>query len=702
MASVETIINSENSLNLEVEFVVIDGVFAANGNTLELITSSPITNFKNFTSLSDTIYNTPYSFRKEFAYSLDGITYSDYILYSSDLSLVAIDVDAPVDIYFKLKYTLLSGQESKPVLEKVVLTGERELTTTEKLFTLDSDEPVVLQPSDVYKVFSVSDYTLVLSTDDETKVKVHYRFSSDNKRTWTPWNLLTKENLSSTRFSVLRFTYFEFSFQRTVAEPITVYDLELIGKFNNITENYNNWGKLGIRPQCALKKEEPFVPCEEVDEIPTYNPYDFAKGVALYDYLGSKASMIWGHEVDYYKSDPDKNGVDVILHEYNLLNVNEEPQKVKVSVPENQFPDNETKFGQFDLSLLNTFEAHITKSEFKKVFGIETRPAQGDILYFCKLNKLFEIEHIIPDRTSFFASTFYKIVLKKYSNMAARNFSDDAQKVIDKLVSDNSLDAMFGIDVDKTITDTTNPQQFKPLSLPEIKRTISPMTTIVSEELANASLIVAQQIYQVPIKNKNTTTVSYGQLDGTMSKSDNRAISFWFRTEDYQQADTYTLINNYKNSLGYSLTLNNGQARFTYNAVNYDLSVALESDTWYCFLINFNQREERLETCIYKRNVDIEDDATLLTSPHLRLIHRGQFTLVPAAYSHDGDVYVGTCNGTNKKANWNITNIRIFNDTIDENSRDIVLNQYQVNKASSLILSDNCDSVYLLSNVGNL
>jgi hypothetical protein len=46
-------------------------------------------------------------------------------------------------------------------------------------------------------------------------------------------------------------------------------------------------------------------------------------------------------------------------------------------------------------------------------------------------------------------------------------------------------------------------------------------------------------------------------------------------------------------------------------------NMALEEETWYCYVLNIDQRQRKMEQSIYKRNVDEEEDAANLTSTFL-------------------------------------------------------------------------------------
>jgi hypothetical protein len=129
--------------------------------------------------------------------------------------------------------------------------------------------------------------------------------------------------------------------------------------------------------------------------------------------MSNDSNSIFGHEVVYFLTDPDRKGIDYTFHEYQLLNYVCD-SLIKVSVENNQFPENTGAINQFDLSLFDSFEIHIPKEIFKQAFGPEKRPSKEDFLWFCEINRMFIIEHAQAFRGFNNNAIYYKVMLKKY------------------------------------------------------------------------------------------------------------------------------------------------------------------------------------------------------------------------------------------------------------------------------------------------
>jgi hypothetical protein len=126
---------------------------------------------------------------------------------------------------------------------------------------------------------------------------------------------------------------------------------------------------------------------------------------------------------------------------------------------------------------------------------------------------------------------------------------------------------------------------------------------------------------------------------------------------------------------------------FTYS---FDLSgvptsdnVALEEETWYCYVLNLDQRNKSMEQFIYKRNVDEESESANLSSNILRKVYSKKQEITPIQFQ--------TNNGPKILASdMKVTNIRYFTDVMPENIHDKILNQYIIGEdAKYLVFADN-------------
>src|ERR1035437_6514312 len=155
----------------------------------------------------------------------------------------------------------------------------------------------------------------------------------------------------------------------------------------------------------------------EAQKSQLFKPYALNQATDLLNILTNQALTIFGWDIVYFATDADANGIDYTFHEYQLLNVRCEGV-IKIAVDQNNFPDNQIVMNQFDLSLFDTFEVHITKQNFKEVFGEQRKPSKDDFLYFPELNRMFRVEHAQPFRQFNNTAIYYKAMLKKFNQLA--------------------------------------------------------------------------------------------------------------------------------------------------------------------------------------------------------------------------------------------------------------------------------------------
>jgi len=124
------------------------------------------------------------------------------------------------------------------------------------------------------------------------------------------------------------------------------------------------------------------------------------------------------------------------------------------------------------------------------------------------------------------------------------------------------------------------------------------------------------------------------------------------------------------------------------NRVEYILPLeVLRNDIWYALVINLNQQQRNIEYWLYTRKSDKNPKS--YRNPELLLKYNNKIDIKPIEYNIQNTVKIF---GSLLK----ITNIRIFNEIISENSLQMVLSQYIVDKSSKLILSDNVYEQYYM------
>ena len=570
----------------------------------------------------------------------------------------------------------------------------------------------------IFKVFSIIDVEIISSSTLPDSVKIKYRYSQDSERTWSNWEILTKQNISTKNINPIRFFQIEYSVENSTSQTIYIQDINLIGDFQNVTQDYKKTNLFGIRECCqsnqygAYDANGNFIPntnlnqtgqgpvCE-TNQFPKmtsdekallFNPYAQNTAMNLLEKLSSDAQQMFGHKVTYFVTDADKKGQDHTLNEYALYNVVCWAD-IKVSVNENNFPDSQIIMNQFDLNLFESMEVHITKQMFKDVFGVQRRPSKEDFLYFCNLNRMYQVDHAQQFRNFNNAAVYYKLILKKYTQKAnVQAGTIEIKNKLDELTKNSTIDELLGVEKTNDKLAVANKDQLQPLTREPIR--LEYTATIDKELIENSTTIISKSNYDLSSVEYRNAAVRYKNLNPRFDVYNNVGFSIWFNINNYINGEIYNLFHFYDDTTatGWKSELYNDSIYITMNTFTYsfDLSgvptsdnVALEEETWYCYVLNLDQRNKSMEQFIYKRNVDEESESANLSSNILRKVYTKKEDITPIQFQ--------TNNGPKILASdMKVTNIRYFTDVMPENIHDKILNQYIIGEdAKYLVFADN-------------
>jgi hypothetical protein len=722
-----------------------------------------------------------------------------------DIQLFFYRIDDPPFDNQHLRTNIFIGDDQYSVA--VSIEGEYEFNWTDGPFTLTGDtNEVVLIPKDIYKIFSISDFLII--ADDPSNLELHYRVTQDNGISYSKWEPLNKANISTFRFNNLRFARMEYKIKLIYdsGTPNNVYDIILIGDFQNVSANYLKTNKYGIRQDCLVPYLNPLtgntdtcgwnisttsgasygiapgngsvtkamtpydlnmnfytqgLSCyttsatgsnatagaggvqtgiaaeNQANSDTLWKPYDITQIMAFANSMANQLNSIFAWDVDYHLTDPDSNGEDLILHEYQLFNI-VDMKKLKVLVPDNKFPDNMVKFNQFSLDLFDTFEIHILKDEFKRKFGIDKRPAENDIIFFCPINRLFYVKHAQIFRDVMNAGYYYKVILEKYEQKAnIRNLHDESKALLDVLTKNTTMNELFGPEKTNEEQTIANIDQFKPFTFDPMRYVVNNKVVRVEESLYNGNFDFSKTHYDFKdVIGKQA--VVYKKTDNIFTESSNRGIICWFNfnnlwdpekpnkkaidSYDVDQGTNFWLLDNYDDTLkkGYRLWYFKRNINFQVNDQVYKLqNLNLLTGIWYALVINLDQRQQTVTMNIYTRDNDydivffnpdsykVETIGWMDTTGYTYLISSGYrpvdnielrnvstdyvavneafySSIYVQSFEHEYDLQI-------KGSNIKYTNLRILTDIIPSNEVFGVLNQFYVANAEKVLLADNAD-----------
>lgn len=679
--------------------------------------------FTTFTFSTTGMVNTRY-LDTYYRISRNGVAWTDWLKLDQEINnfppFDPLDL-MRIDIKFIRKGTKSDGSIRLLSfnLDGILYRGEDDGT----IFITSNGKRIIRAPY-VYKVFRI-DNIEIISPNDISELDIKYRFSQDNTRTWSQWEPLTLENISTVRINPIRFFHIEYLIENLSDSTIKITDINLIGDFQNVSKDYLKTNLYGIRDCCQSSiitadlstglggdecSEEGGLPIlTDEDKEQLYNPYQQTQAMDLFNKLSSDAVAMFGHKIKYFATDPDGKGIDYSLNEFQLYNI-VCAEEIKATVENNQFPDNQIVMNQFDLALFDSFEIQITKQDFKKAFGVQRRPSKEDIIFFCDINRVFIVDHAQQFRNFNNAAVYYKVILKKYNNRA--NVAPGSQAIEDaikQLTKNTTIDELFGIEVKQDKDGIANKKEQQTLTRDPIRLEFN--AEIIKELIENSSTVISKQHYDFSnlltdgfiALTQSVPAVTYKNVPSQLKVSDNIGYMIWFRINNYIQDENINLFELYDstNNLGWKINLENDNVNLTMNSSTYSFNFgtggvdSLSEDVWYCYVMNIDQRQRNLSQWIYKRDVDDDDEdlARDLSSTNLRLLYSDSIDMVPVEYELEGvDCRI-------MSSDIKATNIRLFKDIIPEDQHNSILNQYIIgDDAKFMVFADNANTRIILDN----
>ena len=769
---------------------------------------TPTKSISSITSFSDVVKgetDTHY-FKKYFSYSnvRSGISYSE----PEPITGITGNYCSLDELYLNLFYYRIDENTTTvPTLSinSIVIEGTYDIEQTSDIIEVPNDG-YILNPKDIYKIFSLTGFEIYgINTNNLT---IKYRFTQDGGRTYTPWEPLTAENISTLKkLNPVRFAQVQYAITK-INNSITskVYDIILVGDFQNINNNYLKTNRYGVREDCASKYPQwsgdtssttpggnmsiclsgktsykgdgnsynynkdwftqglsCYLSGNVISNLNSQNntatatagnfdPYASSKKIGeWYNFLASGTNKILGWTIDYHITDPDGKGIDKYLHEYQLFNITD-VQKIKIIVQENQFTDNQIQINEFALDMMDTFQILILKDEFHNAFGIEKRPSQKDIIFFCQANRFYRVRHAQVHRDIMYMGIYYNVVLEKYEKLAnEQNLSAASKSLIEPLTQDNTLDALFGFEMREQENKIVN-KQLKPITHEVYRLDVNPKVSIVQKNIFNSleGTKIADNYYNLSTINAGISAVTYSLQDSILNVSDNRAFNLWinfnnkydsnkiidetvFQSYYINNSSYFEFLNNYDsiNQKGYKIWYSNKQLVLTINNLDYTLNVSgLTTNIWYGLTINIDNRQRTVSLDLFKRNysynismftdsyqnvsIDSENQTgiTYYTSIGYRPVKNTEINVKlqdtnlknVASVEYD-NVSLNSFNITKTitvyASDIKMTNLRIFSDVIPNESKSNILLQRVIQDSNYLILADNATRKLYTSNIQN-
>jgi len=457
-------------------------------------------------------------------------------------------------------------------------------------------------------------------------------------------------------------------------------------------------GEIISCPNFCVECTDPFAMngCANIEvscDTNLFNPYDLSKSEGIYKQLTNIVTGIFGHEVNYFSTEPDKRTSDVILMEYSLHNVvgNE---NIKILVPDNEFPTEANTYDIFGIDLAD-FEVHITSEEFESHFGVGKAPRNKDYMFIPIINRMYEVSSISLADEFNKTKSYWRVKLVKYQDRSAviKGTFDAATDVLT-----TGIDEIFGEQVSDVYAKTTKPSQFQsvPTSYRDgIREFVSKDLSIVDYELKNRWTVVSKNYYDLTSSDLNDNVITYDTLS-MVKPGKNAAFTGWFSPQfDVSSTDTYYLFgdNDALISGGFRFTISHTDFEVIFNGVteSFTHGMTFDKNKWYAYIINMNNEFMQLGVSFYSLDPSTNMITNVGGSQVLPQDSSNNLTLEfneNRLVSQD-IAWESSTNYTIRANDMFMTNIRVFDTPIEYEQHSNVLNQYVVRDNQHALIIDN-------------
>lgn len=398
----------------------------------------------------------------------------------------------------------------KVVLKIIPDTDKNSLTFSKNYRLFTSKEPV---PT-VSQILSFSEDIEIGVGNNEEFVKRYFRYST-NQGDWSLWFELDPNNITSILNSIVLDETKDF-----FAEFKYEYDDGTSGSLTNSVKI--NEIKLGLETIKVTNSElyTPTTYCSDercpaiiADRLSTFQPYSVDNAVGIYQELTFQTNRIFGQDVVYFRTEPDRKSGDYIFKEWTIFKVVDR-KCLKVLIPGNNIPDNKPTFQDSGIGFQMPFEIHIDHRYFQTIFGKDSQPRKRDFLYFPLLNRMYEIQGSYLYRGFMMTPSYWKMQLKAYNPNIDTIIPEKEKTVIDNLIL-SSEDA-FGQNVKETTKDATNPQQLTTISnrFDEVRSYLNPDMIVKNLGMMYNYGNLIDYYYDMTSINSNTTQFRFTSTPG--------------------------------------------------------------------------------------------------------------------------------------------------------------------------------------------
>lgn len=452
-------------------------------------------------------------------------------------------------------------------------------------------------------------------------------------------------------------------------------------------------GQIESCPQFCVECTDPFAfdGCANIEvecDTNLFNPYNLNKSVNVYKQLVGLTSDIFGHSVQYFRTEADARTKDVTLMEYSLFNVVDK-KDLKILVPDNEFPEEAATFDIFGMEFAE-FEIHIVAEEFEKVFGKGKKPRSKDYMYIPLINRMYEVSSLSLADEFNHTSSYWRVKLVKYQDRSAV-LKNEFEVATDTLFT--GVEEVFGEEQKAEQEKATNPQQFQTVTTAYrdgIRGFIDQSLSIVDYDLKNRWTVVSKNYYDLAKVKENVVALEYA-LKSKLTSEDNLALTLWFSPQfDSNDTTEHQLFGDLQAMAGFKVFASNQSIRMFVNGTDYTFehNTAFTKGEWYGLVLNINNKFLQSSVGLYHLDLSVnrgnaapnrpQDANNNLQEVYSHVLELGQ----PLVWDTDSNYHL-------RGNSMHMTNIRLFTNVIEEEQHHNILNQYVVRDNQLSIIIDN-------------
>lgn len=562
---------------------------------------------------------------------------------------------------------------------------------------------------------SISDTVDFVNESDDlrfTEDSGRFRYSYDDKL-YTDWKELSE--LGDKTFNNKKPNlYLEFKFTLDNPNDVNInalipeerpnYELGLKDESDEIVDEVCKIPNIYTESNCKAS----LVYCDSDDNKNLFNPYDVGSMSSIYNELSSVVNNTFGFLVRYFKTEPNTNTKDYILHEYSLKNV-VDAQDLKVLVNDNQLPTNDFQVNTLMINYPETFEVHIVKSKFKELFGENAIPQENDYLWFqqANFNRVYEVSSVRNPDTYIYEASYWRVLLTPYQKRASVEYGDDelGQSLLDEtnlLIIDEKKKK---VEVEEVMEDFMEHRDKQQLTDPEYnQRTRSDAVKpgrgagikTVETVVYHRSVPVIKSYYDFSSAMPITTT----NADGT--HCDDEAVLTYHYTKPYDFSEKeYTIMFWIKPmSLVQTPTLVMGMSGVDIELCCRSITIngntmgfgaeTLSKNNWYLFVVSLN---DGIGCYWCYELVSPKSGPISIKNKYLTLFNGNTEKSATGQFEFEYDETTNNGKYSLYNGKYYITNIRLFNLIVDTDRHISTGCQYMVQESGNLLIGDNAENL---------